>query len=410
MDFFAKLYYNIKPWLVSEHGNFLYDYYYPLTGHPYNIIVPMLISLALVLLAWRISGRKFFSKCIKNKSRFAPLIRYVFANIIYLMLAMIFCIVLALIIGHFSPFWIVSFTFYGLQVIFPVFLLVLSVRLFREKSALPSAIAAVLALAILAVSGYATFIEPFNIEVTQHQYEFKDNKDLKLRIVLISDIQTDVLSSREKHLVEIVKGLKPDVILLAGDYFNGNYKIHHKGFQSARYVMENLNAPYGIYAVSSDSNTLASHEPLFAGLDITYLENLSQKITINGKDLYIVGVSRRVPEVEIAWNNVPEEAAVILLHHSPDAYFWKATDHYHPDLILAGHTHGGQISLPLFGPLTSGTRYGREYAKGWFSKILPSKEEVSMYVTRGIGLEGNWAPKIRFFSRPEVTVIDVGGE
>lgn len=144
--------------------------------------------------------------------------------------------------------------------------------------------------------------------------------------------------------------------------------------------------------------------------DINYLENTSAKININGKDLYIVGVSRRVPNVELAWENVPLDAPTILLHHSPDAYFWKETEQHTPDLILAGHTHGGQISLPFFGPLTSGTKYGKEYAKGWFAKTLPSKEVINMYVTRGVGLEGNWAPKIRFFTRPEVTVIDVGGE
>lgn len=381
--------------------DFLYNYYLPLTGHPYNVVVPILISLALVILAWHIS---------KTRNRFAPLIRYVFANIIYVMLVLLFCIALGILIGFFSPFWLVSFIFYGIQVIFPIFLLILAIRLFKQKKSYPTVIAALFAVTILAVSYYATFVEPFNIEITKHQYQFEDNKDLKLRIVLISDIQTDILSSREKHLVEIVKELNPDVILLAGDYFNGDYKIHVKGFQAARYVLENISAPYGVFAVSSDSNTLDSHEPLFAGLDINYLENLSEKITINGEDLYIVGVSRKVPDVNLAWENVAQDAATILLYHGPEAYFWDATQQAHPDLILAGHTHGGQISLPFFGSLTSGTPYGREYASGWFSKILPSKEVVSMYVTRGVGLEGSWAPKIRFLTRPEVTVIDVGGK
>ena len=74
------------------------------------------------------------------------------------------------------------------------------------------------------------------------------------------------------------------------------------------------------------------------------------------------------------------------------------------DLYLAGHTHGGQIALPFYGPVITFSRYGRQYARGEFHVGA-----TTLYVSRGLGFEGGGAPRARFLARPEIVVVEVTG-
>ena len=74
------------------------------------------------------------------------------------------------------------------------------------------------------------------------------------------------------------------------------------------------------------------------------------------------------------------------------------------DLYLAGHTHGGQIRLPLYGPMATGSRYGRRYAAGLFQE-----KDTTLYVSRGLGFEGGGMPRARFLCRPEAVNIELTG-
>jgi predicted MPP superfamily phosphohydrolase len=75
------------------------------------------------------------------------------------------------------------------------------------------------------------------------------------------------------------------------------------------------------------------------------------------------------------------------------------------DLYLAGHTHDGQIRLPLYGALVTSSVYGRRYASGLFRE-----GDTTMYVSRGIGFEGGGLPRARFLCRPEVVSVDLVGK
>jgi predicted MPP superfamily phosphohydrolase len=72
------------------------------------------------------------------------------------------------------------------------------------------------------------------------------------------------------------------------------------------------------------------------------------------------------------------------------------------DLFCAGHVHGGQVALPFYGALVTLSRFGKQYERG-----LYHVGSMFMYVSRGIGMEGGVAPRVRFCSRPEITVIDL---
>jgi predicted MPP superfamily phosphohydrolase len=75
------------------------------------------------------------------------------------------------------------------------------------------------------------------------------------------------------------------------------------------------------------------------------------------------------------------------------------------DLYCAGHTHGGQIALPFYGALITFSQFDKRFEAG-----LYDYKGMALYVNRGIGMEGGMAPRVRFGSRPEITVIDVTAE
>ena len=72
------------------------------------------------------------------------------------------------------------------------------------------------------------------------------------------------------------------------------------------------------------------------------------------------------------------------------------------DLYLCGHTHGGQVALPLYGALITLSKFGKKYESGMYES-----NGTILYVNRGLGLEPKPAPQVRFFARPEITVFDI---
>ena len=129
------------------------------------------------------------------------------------------------------------------------------------------------------------------------------------------------------------------------------------------------------------NDTEALHAGLIA-LGVQPLVNASAHVTGNGIDLWIAGVddlTQGQPDLTTALAGVPIDAAVILLAHNPDAWLDPAIAR--ADLVLAGHTHGGQLRVPLIGALhTQGTYLSRQRPAGWFER-----GRSRMFVSRGLG-------------------------
>jgi predicted MPP superfamily phosphohydrolase len=99
---------------------------------------------------------------------------------------------------------------------------------------------------------------------------------------------------------------------------------------------------------------------------------------------------------------IPEDAFTLLLYHSPDLIVEAAK--HHIDLYLGGHTHGGQLRLPFYGAITTGSAYGKAFEAG-----LYEYGDTRMYISRGIGFEGGSMPRARFLCRPEIVHLAIGG-
>jgi predicted MPP superfamily phosphohydrolase len=97
---------------------------------------------------------------------------------------------------------------------------------------------------------------------------------------------------------------------------------------------------------------------------------------------------------------VSPDAYTVLLYHSPDLI--AEANNRGIDLYLGGHTHGGQLRLPLYGAIVTSSAYGKQYERGLFQH-----EDTTMYITQGIGFEGGGMPRARFLCRPEIVRLEL---
>src|ERR1043165_896247 len=121
-----------------------------------------------------------------------------------------------------------------------------------------------------------------------------------------------------------------------------------------------------------------------------------------GASLWVAGAAfGSTDKIHDALKVVPPGAFTILLYHTPDEILDVAATG-RVDLYCAGHTHGGQVALPVYGALVTLWKFGKRYESG-----LHRERDTWLYVNRGIGMEGGPAPRVRFLARPEVTVIEL---
>ncbi len=270
---------------------------------------------------------------------------------------------------------------------------------------------AALQAALWGLEAYATAIEPFRLGVTHLElHADKLPPGARVRLVQVSDLHVERLTRRERALIERVNALEADYVLLTGDYLNFSYVGEEQAIHDARQVLGSLRARHGIYAVRGthqvDPNWLLP--VLLEGLPVRWLRNEHLTHRRDGLALTFAGASctRRseidVPAVERALDGIPQDAFTVLLHHTPDRV--SQAQAAGVDLYLAGHTHGGQIRLPLYGALITATEAGKRYEMGRYEA-----GDLTLYVSRGLGMEGMAAPRARFLCPPEITCIDVRG-
>ncbi len=265
-------------------------------------------------------------------------------------------------------------------------------------------------LGALLLGVYALFIEPNLLRVTRLSLpEPRLLSDRPLRIVHLTDMHVKRTGFRERRLPEIVDSLNPDLIVLTGDYLYYDTYDDPLTIQDTHALLSQLHAPYGVFAVSGTPprHSPDALAPLFEGLDIVFLNDQIHRLQLEIGDLYLVGLSnlggqRDQIMLSQLMSQVPSTAYSLLLYHTPDILV--AASEANVDLYLAGHTHGGQIHLPLYGALLkSAPAYNAEYDIGQYS--LGS---TLLYVNRGIGTEGLDFPRIRFLCPPEILLIELG--
>lgn len=219
-----------------------------------------------------------------------------------------------------------------------------------------------------------------------------------LRLGFLTDVHHD--SGRPLALlrkgIALLNAAAPDLILLGGDYVVSRIA----GFDAVARLLGQLRAPLGVYAILGNHDYWASGDLIAAKLEatgITVLRNEARQLVAPaGAPFWLVGLddaARRRADLHLALAGVPTDAFRLLLAHEPDI---ADTLGERVDLQLSGHTHGGQVVLPLLGaPLLP--RLGHTYLRGLYR--LPTH---TLYVSRGLG---GVPPYIRLNCPPEVTVL-----
>jgi predicted MPP superfamily phosphohydrolase len=252
-----------------------------------------------------------------------------------------------------------------------------------------------LAAAATPVAWYGGVYEPGDIEVVRRRAAIRSlpSQLEGLTAVQISDLHLRAATDAHEHMVNLIQSLKPDVIFFTGDLVDEVSAIGD-GIE----IFRQLEAPYGIWAVPGNwdhtADAIDALQSELTAAKVRFLVNESAQLA---GGLWIVGVddpATSMDDVSSALDNVPDGTARILLAHAPDIAD-SIVDQPRFDLILVGHTHGGQVNLPLFNGAWLHQGASAEYVRGIYNV-----HGSPLYVNRGIGTT---TLPIRIGSRPEIT-------
>ena len=267
---------------------------------------------------------------------------------------------------------------------------------------------AAIVLLIAGMVFWGFLIEPGRLVVREHTIRI-DNWPQQLdglRIAVLSDIHADnwfVDDKKMRTIVERTNQLQPELIVILGDYMSSNGRVTRR-VEPERFgaILKDLRAPLGVYSVLGNHDWWYSGIQVRRGLEkngIQVLENEVIHFDLRGTQLWLVGLAdlwTRRQAIADTVAMVPEGAPVIALTHNPDIF---------PDLpqrvplLLAGHTHGGQVRLPLIGSVVESSDFGDRYVRG---HVFENNHHL--FVTTGIGTS---IVPVRFGVPPEIVLLTI---
>lgn len=240
--------------------------------------------------------------------------------------------------------------------------------------------------------------EVYHALVTRHRLALP-KLHAPLKIVQLSDLHYGpfIREGSVRAWVAQAQAEAADLIVITGDVVDQELR---RPLGPLTEALAGLSAPLGVWACLGNHDRVRFSDPhpleeALAGAGIPLLVNRGVSLR---DDLYLAGVDdygTGEPSLEAALQDLPRRAASVLLCHQPD---YLPEMPFGVDLTLIGHTHGGQIKLPVIGALYTSSRYGDLYAEGWVRQ--PDK----VYVSRGLGVS---TLPVRFNCPAELAVFEL---
>lgn len=269
------------------------------------------------------------------------------------------------------------------------------------------ALAATIFAAVVVVLVAYSFSETYRVEVKEYTFTSPDVPAAfdGTRIVLLADIHRSFFFSEKRlaHLVDRTNAMDADMIVLGGDYVYGSQDYEAAAFAE----LARLKAPLGTFAVlgnhdyahpGGDRNDPAVAMEAARKAGIPMLDNTGVWIEKAGQRFRLAGVSdlqQGYPDAAAAIGGTSASDLVLLVSHEPDV-----AEDLTPgaaDLVLSGHTHGGQLTFfGLWAPVV-GSKYGQKYRTG-----MVSNGAATVIISNGVGTV---FPPLRFFARPQIVVV-----
>jgi len=238
-----------------------------------------------------------------------------------------------------------------------------------------------------------------------------------LKIGLLTDFHSSFIVSKDTIATagRLIMSEQPDLIVLTGDYISGSTKFlsgsigtfKHEYLTRCIAALSPLKAPLGIYGVLGNHDFWSGPEAVKTiceaftqRLGVAWLRNRSVELTKGGSAFHLLGVDdywEGSCSLSAACKGLPKDAVRILLSHNPDINDEIAIMRQRIDLVLSGHTHGGQVVMPFLGQPVIPSKFGQKYRAG-----LVSDGDRHTYTSRGVGCL--LAP-VRLNCLPEATVL-----
>jgi len=265
----------------------------------------------------------------------------------------------------------------------------------------------ILAVIVIGVRINATHIEPHRLIL--HTVPIETPKAARpIDILHISDIQSDRIGPYEDRVFARIRELNPDLILFTGDLLQPiSPSTVESEIPKIAALFQTLIPPLGLYGVYGNVDDEINRFSVDDLGGLRLLESETADIDCGGFRIKLAGLSLNqsfngANEFLQEWLDASEKNDfTIVMGHSPD-YSLSAKD-LPIDLCLAGHTHGGQIVIPGFGPPVTLSRVPRSWARG-YRKVGKTRLNVSA----GIGSEhAAGLPPIRFFCPPDITLLEL---
>ena len=211
----------------------------------------------------------------------------------------------------------------------------------------------------------------------------------------ISDFHADMNEGAMCRLEEILPGLSYDLCVLTGDYRGATFGSFDAAIARMRSVLAGIKRP--VYGVLGNHDTIRMVPDLEA-MEIRMLLNECDPVTRGAAQIYLAGIDDahyfRVDNIEKAASGIPHPAFSILLSHTPEIY--RQAAHAGFDLLLSGHTHGGQICLPGSVPVTLDSVLPRKFGAGTWTY-----HKMAGYTSAGVGSS---IVTVRINCLPEITL------
>lgn len=271
----------------------------------------------------------------------------------------------------------------------------------------------------VACYAYGALLEPRLLHLTRrdiHLPQISPGLD-GLRILQLSDLHTTRWSHLETRALRIMESCEYDLLVLAGDFANSA-----SGIEPLLRLVRAAHPKIGAYAIKGNTEHKSDIALLWPELraqlqdaGVVVLENETHRLNLPGSEssIWVSGVDDAWLQCAHLDGVLPEpqssDGLRLLLSHSPDVLEDERSSQF--DLILSGHTHGGQVRIPFLPPIYSHTRIG-----GWAADGLVSPEKIAsrlerklpqptLFVGRGVGTVGRGPVWLRFGCRPEVCLL-----
>lgn len=271
-------------------------------------------------------------------------------------------------------------------------------RFFENKMMRPG-LSMGLRLCGLYEQGRQNSLRPQVVEITLSYPNLPSSFD-GFRVLHLSDFHIDGVDGLAETLVPLLVRINPDLCV-----FTGDYRFEDRGSCAAVYprmqrVINSISAQDGIYGILGNHDSAEIAYGLEA-LGIRMLVNENMEIRRGGDSLWLVGVDDpfdyHCADLDAALAGVPANGFKILLAHAPEVY--QAAAAQGVDLYLSGHTHAGQIRLPIVGSIKHNSHCPKEYSHG-----LWKHGNMRGYTTSGIGCS---SVPVRYHCPPEIVIFQL---